>query len=102
MKTLFLNLEGKYPRHILPEPWVLYEKIYGPKRGLFFMDGEDWLTHRRPLNKYLLKDVSDKGMESVIKETITAFVDNWKIKIKSGGVLCNIESDLYKLSIEGK
>lgn len=31
------GLEGKYPIHVLPEPWVLYNQLYGCKRGLFFM-----------------------------------------------------------------
>lgn len=36
MRRVF-NLEGKYPKHLLPDPWVLYNKIHGCKRGLFFM-----------------------------------------------------------------
>jgi ecdysteroid 2-hydroxylase len=36
MRRVF-NLEGKYPKHILPDAWVLYNKLYGSKRGLFFM-----------------------------------------------------------------
>ena len=35
------GLEGKYPIHILPEPWILYNKLYGCKRGLFFMSVSD-------------------------------------------------------------
>lgn len=29
--------EGKYPRHLLPDAWQLYNQLYGCKRGLFFM-----------------------------------------------------------------
>jgi ecdysteroid 2-hydroxylase len=36
MRRVF-TLEGKYPKHILPDAWVLYNKMYGSKRGLFFM-----------------------------------------------------------------
>ena len=36
MRRVF-SLEGKYPKHLLPAPWVVYNKIYGCKRGLFFM-----------------------------------------------------------------
>ena len=36
MRRVF-TLEGKYPVHHLPDPWVLYNNIYGSKRGLFFM-----------------------------------------------------------------
>jgi len=36
MRRVF-SLEGKYPKHLLPAPWVVYNKMYGCKRGLFFM-----------------------------------------------------------------
>lgn len=29
--------EGKYPVHLLPEAWVLYNKLNRSERGLFFM-----------------------------------------------------------------
>lgn len=29
--------EGKFPIHLVPEAWVLYNKLYGSERGLFFM-----------------------------------------------------------------
>lgn len=36
MKLLYAQ-EGKYPNHILPEAWLLYNDTYGQKRGLYFM-----------------------------------------------------------------
>lgn len=36
MKLLFAQ-EGKCPKHILPEAWLLYINTYGQKRGLYFM-----------------------------------------------------------------
>jgi len=36
MKLLFAQ-EGKFPEHILPEAWLLYNDTYGQKRGLYFM-----------------------------------------------------------------
>lgn len=36
MKLLFAQ-EGKYPHHILPEAWLLYNETYGQQRGLYFM-----------------------------------------------------------------
>lgn len=36
MRRVFA-LEGRYPKHLLPEPWILYNQTYGCKRGLFFM-----------------------------------------------------------------
>lgn len=36
MKLLFAQ-EGKFPKHILPEAWLLYNDTYGQQRGLYFM-----------------------------------------------------------------
>jgi ecdysteroid 2-hydroxylase len=36
MRKAFVS-EGKYPVHLLPDAWLLYNKIYGKERGLFFM-----------------------------------------------------------------
>lgn len=29
--------EGRYPQHLVPEPWLIYNKMRGIQRGLFFM-----------------------------------------------------------------
>lgn len=31
------GLEGKYPKHVVPEAWMVYNQAYGCQRGLFFM-----------------------------------------------------------------
>lgn len=36
IKLLFAQ-EGKFPKHILPEAWLLYNETYGQQRGLYFM-----------------------------------------------------------------
>ncbi|CAK1580374.1 unnamed protein product [Parnassius mnemosyne] len=100
MKTLFLNREGKYPAHILPDPWVLYEKLYGFKRGLFFMDGEEWLNNRRIMNKHLLRENTESWLEGPIKRTIDNFIAKWKGRAANGCVVLDIESELYKLSTD--
>ncbi|CAG5048004.1 unnamed protein product [Parnassius apollo] len=100
MKTLFLNREGKYPAHILPDPWVLYEKLYGFKRGLFFMDGEEWLNNRRIMNKHLLRENTESWLESPIKQTVDNFISKLKGRAANCGIVLEIESDLYKLSTD--
>ena len=37
LNTQVYQFEGKYPQHMVPEPWIIYNEIYGIKRGLFFM-----------------------------------------------------------------
>lgn len=36
MKLVYAQ-EGKFPQHILPEVWLLYNDTYGQQRGLYFM-----------------------------------------------------------------
>lgn len=36
MRKIFAS-EGQYPKHIVPEAWLVYNQIYGCKRGLLFM-----------------------------------------------------------------
>ncbi|CAH1638272.1 unnamed protein product [Spodoptera littoralis] len=100
IKTLFLNLEGKYPIHILPEPWELYEKLYGAKRGLFFMNGEEWLENRRVVNKHLLKENSEKLFDNPVTNTINQLVQKWIIEAKKGFYVPNLETEFYRLSID--
>lgn len=36
MKLLFAQ-EGKFPQHILPDAWLLYNNTFGQQRGVYFM-----------------------------------------------------------------
>ncbi|XP_068633672.1 cytochrome P450 315a1, mitochondrial isoform X2 [Battus philenor] len=100
MKSLFLNLEGKYPAHILPDPWVLYEKLYGSKRGLFFMNGEEWLDNRRIMSRHLLRENSDKWFENPIKSTVNKFITRWRSLATDGYIISDLDSELYRLSTD--
>lgn len=100
IRKLFLNLEGKYPMHILPEPWVLYEKLYGSKRGLFFMDAEEWLEKRRVMNKFLLKENSETCFEAPVRSTVHNLIHKWKNEAERGPFVPNLESEFYRLSID--
>lgn len=102
MKSLFMNLEGKYPMHILPRPWILYEELYGSKRGLLFMNGEEWLNYRRIMNKHLLREGADQWIEGSVNETVSKFIKKWEIKATEGDFIPDLESDFYRLSTDGK
>ncbi|XP_033212668.1 cytochrome P450 315a1, mitochondrial-like [Belonocnema kinseyi] len=55
-RKIFVQLEGPTPKHFIPEAWIIYNKEHSKNsRGLFFMEGEEWLHFRRILNKLLLK-----------------------------------------------
>ena len=36
IEEVFAN-EGKYPKHVLPESWILYNEVSDNRRGLYFM-----------------------------------------------------------------
>lgn len=102
IKSLFMNLEGKYPIHLLPEPWTVYEKIYGLHRGLFFMNGEEWLSNRRIVNKHLLRENTDDWIRPPIRNTVEEFVKKIRSRILNNGYLFkDMESELYHLSTNG-
>ncbi|XP_045447893.1 cytochrome P450 315a1, mitochondrial [Melitaea cinxia] len=99
IKSLFMNLEGKYPIHLLPEPWTVYEKIHGSHRGLFFMNGEEWLLSRRIVNKHLLRENTDDWIRPPIRNTVEGFVKTIRNRILSNGYLFkDMETELYHLS----
>ncbi|XP_041979107.1 cytochrome P450 315a1, mitochondrial [Aricia agestis] len=98
MKDLFLGCEGKYPQHILPEPWVLYGKLYGTQRGLFFMDGEEWLRNRKVMNKHFLRDDNETWMNASVEKAVSDFISAWKQK-NTPCLVKDLESELYNLSV---
>uniref|UniRef100_A0A8D9AZY4 Cytochrome P450 315a1, mitochondrial n=1 Tax=Cacopsylla melanoneura TaxID=428564 RepID=A0A8D9AZY4_9HEMI len=86
--------EGMYPVHVLPECWMKYNSLYGCNRGLYFMDGQDWMRTRKILNKYLLKSYSPDLQHCLTKDLLKQFENNI---VSLGGV--DVESHLYQLSI---
>lgn len=49
-------IEGKYPKHPLPEAWTFYNQLHNCRRGLFFMDDDEWLQTRRLLSPLMLRN----------------------------------------------
>ncbi|KAF2898975.1 hypothetical protein ILUMI_07202 [Ignelater luminosus] len=97
MRAVFTQ-EGKYPVHILPEAWTLYNKFYGCKRGLFFMNGAEWLHYRRIMNKHLLKG-DFTWIEESCRIVSKDLVANWKVLISQNKILPNLEERLYRWSL---
>ncbi|EEB14725.1 cytochrome P450, putative [Pediculus humanus corporis] len=94
MRKIFA-LEGKYPKHIIPESWMLYNEKYNCKRGLLFMENEEWFNYRKIMNNSMLKIGEDK----YVRESIYVaenLIENWK----SDSVVENLEKQLYKWSLE--
>ncbi|KPM05989.1 cytochrome P450-like protein 15 [Sarcoptes scabiei] len=73
--------EGKYPRHMVPEPWIIYNQNKGVQRGLFFMEGEEWSQRRSELNKVFLKsDVIDQ-YANVFNQIVSDVLDIWSTRL---------------------
>lgn len=93
--------EGKYPQHPLPEAWNLYNQIHNCKRGLFFMDGEEWLCTRRALTPLFFRN--DDRFRGIIETVTDELIDEWKIlteTITNDYVpVPNILTALYRWSI---
>ncbi|XP_052901284.1 cytochrome P450 315a1, mitochondrial [Anopheles moucheti] len=92
------QLEGPYPRHPLPESWTYFNKKHDYQRGLFFMDGREWLQARQIFNKPMLKDFN--WMEQPIRGTCVATVEHIKQNCGDTVVFDGIEPFLYQWSVE--
>ncbi len=47
--------EGQQPVHLIPEAWLVQGRRSGRKRGLFFLDGDEWVRWRRAMNPVFVK-----------------------------------------------
>ncbi|KAI4464268.1 cytochrome p450 family 4 [Holotrichia oblita] len=99
MRAVFNN-EGKHPTHVLPEPWIVYNKIHGCTRGLFFMNGEEWLETRKKMNRFLLKG-DLKWLENAAKTATDYLIENISnTTYTETSYIPNLESILYKWSLD--
>ncbi|KAH8294740.1 hypothetical protein KR018_002386, partial [Drosophila ironensis] len=118
MRGVFLH-EGQYPQHPLPDAWTLYNQQHACQRGLFFMEGAEWLHNRRILNRLLLNG-NLNWMDVHIENCTMRLVDHWGSRvaemeatpaIAAAGVeatssekrsyeLPQLEQQLYRWSIE--
>ncbi|XP_039966012.1 cytochrome P450 315a1, mitochondrial [Bactrocera tryoni] len=102
MRAVF-QYEGQYPRHPLPESWILYNKQHSCQRGLFFMEGPEWLHNRRILNRFLLGGTM-KWMDVHIEACTQRLVNLWKTQAaKAQGSyteVLELEQQLYNWAID--
>ncbi|XP_055374988.1 cytochrome P450 315a1, mitochondrial [Condylostylus longicornis] len=104
MRTVF-NYEGQYPTHPLPESWTIYNNKHNCRRGLFFMNGREWLQNRRIMNKFLLNG-NCNWIDQHIHNSSRNLIDLWKKEYRRQKTsssfldLNNLEAQLYRWSID--
>ncbi|KAH8383165.1 hypothetical protein KR009_007127, partial [Drosophila setifemur] len=110
MRGAFLH-EGQYPQHPLPDAWTLYNQQHACQRGLFFMEGAEWLHNRRILNRLLLNG-NLNWMDVHIESCTRRLVEHWRIRMVEATAidsentdnrsyeLPQLEQQLYRWSIE--
>lgn len=100
MREVFVH-EGKHPRHPIPEAWLLYQQDHHSKRGLLFMDGDEWLHHRKIMNQIFLNREIQDNTQQPIETASEELLNKWTTQLAAGeSVVPNLEGDMYKLSIE--
>nr|UYG55632.1 cytochrome P450 315a1 [Geocoris pallidipennis] len=89
--------EGPYPKHVIPPPWILYNQKYSCKRGLFFMDGQEWHRYRQIMNPIFLK----KNLSSSLGEVYNVITDSLLQNLSGfqDKEIENLENILYTHSI---
>ncbi|KAJ8679924.1 hypothetical protein QAD02_015711 [Eretmocerus hayati] len=94
------RVEGPCPQNFVPEAWLLYNQMRHRRRGLLFMQGEEWLRNRRILNKALLGPDSASTMVQPCREAAEDLVKKWKVYTNNDRIVPELEYQLYQWSIE--
>jgi len=85
--------EGSSPMKLIPEPWIIFNQLTNTKRGLFFLDGDEWHDLRQKLNPLLLRTL-DKEVDQTIDYQTEKMVNGWNQSV------LDAEFHLYQWSIK--
>ncbi|XP_022243138.1 cytochrome P450 315a1, mitochondrial-like [Limulus polyphemus] len=112
IQSIYQN-EGRYPMHLVPEPWLIYNETKGIQRGLFFIglcfddnntmslnrDGPQWNERRKSLNK-VFRQQTVSAYAKVFNEVINDLLQRWRKVRREDVELIDLERELYSWSID--
>ncbi|XP_065570531.1 cytochrome P450 315a1, mitochondrial-like isoform X4 [Artemia franciscana] len=89
--------EGEFPKSMKPEAWKIYNEDNKCKRGLFFMEGNEWHTCQRIVRPLMLSQKSSYNFGIQLESLANSYVESWGKRKK----LRNLEEELYSYFLEG-
>ncbi|XP_078044770.1 cytochrome P450 family protein sad [Augochlora pura] len=94
------RIEGVTPKHFLPEAWLLYNDIRKCRRGLLFMDGDEWMHFRKILNKVMLVPDPTNLMAGPCELVAKELTQKLQKQTETDAVIADLQVQLYQWSIE--
>ncbi|XP_072458971.1 cytochrome P450 11B2, mitochondrial isoform X2 [Notamacropus eugenii] len=77
-----LKAEGPCPKRNLVAPWVVHRQSRNLKRGIFLLNGREWLDNRMKLNQEVLSIKSTTQFMPLVNSVCQDFVQHLSIRIK--------------------
>ncbi|XP_070540550.1 cytochrome P450 10-like [Ptychodera flava] len=97
-----VRAEGKYPRRMPMEPWLLYRKMGGYSLGVFLAEGEDWQRHRSVLLKPLLRPKEVASHTDTLNEVSDDLIAKIRrVHATPGQSSGTMDDELARWSMEG-
>ncbi|XP_070580309.1 cytochrome P450 10-like [Ptychodera flava] len=97
-----VRAEGKYPRRLPMEPWLLYRKMGGYSLGVFLAEGEDWQRHRSVLLKPLLRPKEVASHTDTLNEVSDDLIAKIRrVPATTGKSSSTMDDELARWSMEG-
>jgi len=78
-----LQKEGPFPKHAVPQSWIVYNRLFDVKRGLFFLEGPDWWKLRQRVNPIMNKNDAISSILSWSEKVTENLIDELEAELRS-------------------